>query len=370
MFDNKSDIIIEEMNVKPNKYSAKAMSWVIVAAVVVWILTEVGVFKTSVSATRISFFIAVCFLVIPIIIAKNNKFVQSKASKYVIVGCSIIATLVISVVLFFHTTIIIMFPLLIAMQYKSKKMGYIALAGSVLTIIAAPILGYVFKLWDTDLFKYLIEICGGTVNEPFVFTGKLTFSLAWEIILYLALPKLLVIVAFGVFMFNAINIGIENVDNQIKLNLFNQIDGLTGLYNRKYYTDMVSQKFDDKNVGIIFFDVNGLKKINDAKGHEYGDLLLKKCAESIMQITSDKVVGIRYGGDEFLVVADINDSVELETLVKDWLYAVDTINEENKDKEVQCSMAYGVSFGKFNDIKELIRQADLIMYESKGEEHE
>lgn len=370
MFDNRNDIIIEEMNVKPNKYSAKAMAFVIVAAIIVWLLTEFGVFRSSLNATRISFLIASCFLVVPIIIAKNKKFVQSKASKYVIVGCSIVATLVVSVVLFFHATIIIMFPLFIAMQYKSKKMGYIALAGSTLTIIVAPILGYVFKLWDTELFKYLIEICGGTVSEPFVFTGTLTFSLACEIILYLSIPKLLVIVAFGIFMFNAINIGIESVDNQIKLNMFNQIDGLTGLYNRNYYKYLVAQELDNKNVGIIFFDVNGLKKVNDAKGHEFGDLLLRKCAESIIQITSDKVVGIRYGGDEFLVVADVDDSLELENLVKDWLHALDTINEESKNKEIICSMAYGVSFGKFSEIKELIRQADLMMYESKGKNNE
>lgn len=90
MFDNRNDIIIEEMNVKPNKYSAKAMAFVIVAAIIVWLLTEFGVFRSSLNATRISFLIASCFLVVPIIIAKNKKFVQSKASKYVIVGCSIV----------------------------------------------------------------------------------------------------------------------------------------------------------------------------------------------------------------------------------------------------------------------------------------
>lgn len=364
MFDKGKDIIIEEMNVKPNKYSAKAMSFVIAAAVIVLILNEIGIFKSKIVETRISIIVALCFLIAPIILVTNKKLVRMPQTKYIVIICSIISTLFVTTFLFFHATIIILFPLFLAMQYKSKRIGWIALIGSLIIAFVAPVLGYALKLWDTDFLRYLVEICGGDTSNFVPTFQKMDITLIFRLVLYLGVPKVLTIFAFGIFMFNVISNGIESVNNQIKLKMFNQIDTLTGLYNRNFYKDLVSEKYDDKNVGIIFFDVNCLKLTNDTKGHEYGDMLLKKCAESILRITSDKVIGIRYGGDEFLVIADVETKEELDDVISLWTEAINEINGENADFE--CSMAFGISFGKFNQITELIREADMMMYEEKG----
>lgn len=364
MFDKGKNIILEEMNVKPNKYSAKAMCFIIASAIIVLILNEIGVFKTKTVETRISIIVALCSLIIPVILVTNKKIVRIPQTKYVIIIFSIIAAMGVTTFLFFHATIIIILPLFLAMQYKSKRIGLIALIGSLLIAFIAPVLGYALKLWDTDFLQYLVEICGGDISNFVPTFQEMNLNLLLGLVLYLCVPKILTILAFGIFMFNVISNGIESVNNQIKLKMFNQIDTLTGLYNRNFYGDLVSEEHDNKNIGIIFFDVNCLKITNDTKGYEYGDLLLKKCAESILRITNDKIIGIRYGGDEFLVIADVETKEELNYVVSLWTEAINEINGENAGFE--CSMAFGISFGKFNKITELIREADMMMYEEKG----
>ncbi len=80
-------------------------------------------------------------------------------------------------------------------------------------------------------------------------------------------------------------------------------DVQTGLYNRRYYETQI-QVFDAKEnlpVSVIIADVNGLKMINDAFGHQAGDQLLKKAADVIKRICPTIDTIARWGGDEFVI---------------------------------------------------------------------
>ncbi len=83
-------------------------------------------------------------------------------------------------------------------------------------------------------------------------------------------------------------------------------DELTGLLNRRGFTDLVTQTFSADGVvagAIAFIDIDGLKQVNDLEGHPAGDLLIASVAQTLRSaVRPDDIVG-RLGGDEFAVFA-------------------------------------------------------------------
>lgn len=96
-------------------------------------------------------------------------------------------------------------------------------------------------------------------------------------------------------------------------------DSLTDLFNRTKLETMLATEYQDlTSCGVIFFDVNDLKIVNDTQGHKAGDALLKQAADSIRSITSRQVHGYRYGGDEFIAVVCDTAEEEMDALLTFW----------------------------------------------------
>jgi diguanylate cyclase (GGDEF)-like protein len=79
-------------------------------------------------------------------------------------------------------------------------------------------------------------------------------------------------------------------------------DPLTGLANRRALPEVL-RSVQPEGAVLIFFDLNDFKKINDEHGHQAGDACLRRFAEALMQCFRPSDAVVRYGGDEFLVVA-------------------------------------------------------------------
>lgn len=95
-------------------------------------------------------------------------------------------------------------------------------------------------------------------------------------------------------------------------------DKLTGLYNRNYM-EVRSKNYvrkDDFPTSLIMIDCNYLKEVNDHLGHEYGDLLLQRIANSIQETISKESIAIRVGGDEFLILCPHHDHQQAEKLIE------------------------------------------------------
>ena len=141
-------------------------------------------------------------------------------------------------------------------------------------------------------------------------------------------------------------------------------DKMTGLYNKGMYMKRIKNFYPARKTVTVFnMDVNNLKTINDTMGHGAGDRLLIKAAESIKSIISDKVEGYRLGGDEFMVLAhDLTEDESLK-LKSVWEAALADLNE--KDDEFMCVIACGMAYGSGRELEELLRLADMRMYEDK-----
>lgn len=150
---------------------------------------------------------------------------------------------------------------------------------------------------------------------------------------------------------------LEKQKNSELLNRLSFEDSLTGLYNRNKYNQILD-KYGERIVrrtGTAFFDLNGLKKMNDTYGHEAGDTLIRNTAEHIKAVFQD--CAFRIGGDEFTVVMLDTDQMEFEQKVR---------QTAERMKEDGISIATGMAWHD-GDITLTIQlqEADRRMYMDK-----
>ena len=146
-----------------------------------------------------------------------------------------------------------------------------------------------------------------------------------------------------------------------QLELLSSMDLLTCVKNRNSMNNRVTQFLNGevqyKSLGIIFADLNGLKPVNDNKGHDAGDKLLKD-ASRLLKFTFDGCEFYRAGGDEFLIIALDKSKEELEAKVK-------TLREKSM---IPSKVSFAVGFyyaANGGDIRTAMHEADVRMYEDK-----
>ncbi len=144
-----------------------------------------------------------------------------------------------------------------------------------------------------------------------------------------------------------------------QLELLSYTDTLTGVYNRNKYISELKrlQSINAQNIGVCFADVNGLKKVNDTYGHEFGDILIQESANVLKEIFDSKSI-FRVGGDEFVVICPEIDKDKFETMV---VSLKDIVNQNEK---ANISIGHNWNDGQMELEKQII-QADALMYNDK-----
>ena len=147
-------------------------------------------------------------------------------------------------------------------------------------------------------------------------------------------------------------------------------DMLTGLYNRRFLEEEMKRLDVPRNLPltVIMGDVNRLKLVNDAFGHEKGDELIIKAAESIKNSVRPEDLIARWGGDEFFILLPKTNTADAEKIVE-------RINMACADKSVNSigvSIAFGVASKAFlsESLSETMRLAEDAMYKSKAKDGE
>lgn len=149
-------------------------------------------------------------------------------------------------------------------------------------------------------------------------------------------------------------------------------DPLTNIYNRRYldfHLDNMVKEVEqfDTTFGVLFFDIDDFKKVNDTYGHTVGDGVLKTIATTIKSnIRSGDVVG-RFGGEEFICVLRNVSEREL-LIVSEKLRLLCSGSEYRHDQDILISVTVsigGTNYVKGEEINEMIERADTYLYESK-----
>lgn len=151
------------------------------------------------------------------------------------------------------------------------------------------------------------------------------------------------------------------------------MDHMTGLYNRTALNEHIPEynhTIDSFSpLGVIQFDVNNLKKVNDTLGHEKGDQMIMAVAEGLRRAFDefgDVCFSYRTGGDEFLtIINSINADEIYHTCIARLMEYCDNFNKQ-PDLDFTLTVAHGYVLTKGNTtLSEAIDEADVLMYENK-----
>ena len=148
-------------------------------------------------------------------------------------------------------------------------------------------------------------------------------------------------------------------------------DHLTGLPNRSLLEDRMGHALErcrreGHRIGVVFFDLDHFKTVNDTAGHEVGDRLLRAVAMRLCQSVRSTDTVARLGGDEFVILCeDIDDDAQLDVIVSHIMSAfADPV--VLPDRQLWVSVSAGVVSGDASSsVAQLLSHADAAMYQAK-----
>ncbi|MDI4671441.1 diguanylate cyclase [Pseudoalteromonas shioyasakiensis] len=162
---------------------------------------------------------------------------------------------------------------------------------------------------------------------------------------------------------------VDMLENIKTIRLQANTDYLTKLPNRRYFfgeanSHLKAAKVSDTSVSLAMIDVDHFKSINDNYGHDAGDDVLKGLSQCMAKYFEDNLVG-RFGGEEFAVYfADQDPQESLQRLEKFRLFVEKHSPEFSKD-HIKFTLSIGFHNGPVYSLDELIKQADLKLYQAK-----
>ncbi|WP_016956833.1 EAL domain-containing protein [Catenovulum agarivorans] len=148
-------------------------------------------------------------------------------------------------------------------------------------------------------------------------------------------------------------------------------DPLTGLANRRFFNEHLKLEIANayklkQQLAVLMIDLDHFKRVNDTKGHEFGDELLKSVADKLSEVIEADDLVSRMGGDEFMVlIRDIDTLADLDTVVKKLLKAVLTPLEHQSLLDVTASIGVAVYPKDGHTVGDLVRNSDIALYKAK-----
>lgn len=357
------DIDYASLEAKANRFTVVCLIITYFIMGVMWILNLLGIFIVQKSLMNYGFFLL--SVVMLILVAVCNLVGYDKPwLKYVILTFAVLMTTVLSIALTYHMIIASVLPLIYAIQYSDKKLLFYTYALSVIGIFASVMGGYYLGLCDANM----VLLTTSTLDEYVDAAGITHFGPVndnpWVTLpLFYAFPRSIILLALIPVLLHVSNGMAKRELKGLYLQRMSEIDDMTQLYNKNKYLSMIKDYYPKvEKVGVIFWDVNGLKETNDTLGHVMGDKLIAAIADSIRGFTNDKCKAYRVGGDEFIMICEDENELKMNEIVNEWNKI---IAENNKESEIPLSAAVGYAAGKGEDIGAIIKRADDRMYANK-----
>ncbi|HEY8370563.1 MAG TPA: diguanylate cyclase [Thermodesulfobacteriota bacterium] len=150
-------------------------------------------------------------------------------------------------------------------------------------------------------------------------------------------------------------------------------DGLTGLLNRHYFEERLTEEIDratrtKSHVSLVMIDIDGFKAFNDTHGHVEGDQALRLTAASIRGAVRTMDIVARYGGEEFAVILPETGRAEAIAIAERIVREVEALTHIVEGESIRLTISAGVA--EFPDdassLRELIVRADKALYAAKA----
>ena len=167
-----------------------------------------------------------------------------------------------------------------------------------------------------------------------------------------------------------------SAENEVRKLAF--YDVLTGLPNRRLLLDRIEHALSSTRRklqygAIVFIDLDNFKQLNDTYGHDKGDILLQEVAKRLKTCVRDIDTVARFGGDEFVILIedlspDLSQAkVHVKVVAGKILQALNTpFDFDGYSHTSTPSMGVAMFNRHSNSVEELLKQADIAMYQSKN----
>ncbi|MFC2061307.1 GGDEF domain-containing protein [Elusimicrobiota bacterium] len=165
-------------------------------------------------------------------------------------------------------------------------------------------------------------------------------------------------------LISQIVLGYEKATLYEKVIELSRIDGLTGLFLRKYFFGRLSEEMkraerEHYKIAIIMCDLDNFKKYNDTHGHPVGDKLLKKTASIIRNNIYSSDFACRYGGEEFLIYVPMAEPAGVTKMAE----KIRRLIKKNTTETISMGISYFPDHA--DDPENLVKAADSALYEAK-----
>lgn len=214
-----------------------------------------------------------------------------------------------------------------------------------------------------DMSETYFHLADHVVRDAEIYSQHLVNRLEWlEICMVINIAALLLILLLYHFQ----SIRLRKQYHTLSTTAY--VDIQTGLDNKSSCEKQLrNAQFLDKHVGILMFDMNNLKEINDSLGHAAGDGVIQNFARMLrLSVPEHHFVG-RFGGDEFLVILYHTDAIVLDTIISSLHEKVKEFNQKSSDTKISYAVgkAHSSWYAEQVTLKVLFEKADHNMYQNK-----
>jgi diguanylate cyclase (GGDEF)-like protein len=165
----------------------------------------------------------------------------------------------------------------------------------------------------------------------------------------------------------------ERTDAQARLSLAAHQDPVTELHNRQYFQQAVERSLAARRggaqVAVMFIDLDDFKRVNDVHGHALGDGVLREVSRRITTTLRKSDTVCRLGGDEFAVILTVAGGADEAVSVAAKLLAALALPMRVSGHDVFVGASIGIALAVPGEVDpvEMLRRADLAMYQAKSE---
>lgn len=350
--------------INANKRILNSFVWILAGIALLWVLTLTNLLEVDKQMATYSFLLAFILYIPTFYLMQKGNLAKSRL-KFFLLGQLCMVCAIIMSILSYHTTLLMVFPLLYAIRYREKKVIWFTCAVSLLTTAASTIIGFYFGICDMNILLlghhsrswYVSSLPELTLNVPVNSNPLLT------ILLHIMIPRTLMLLLFSFMMQYTVVSNTRDSLRIAQLTYHKDTDTNTKVYNKNKYEEMISSYYPSVNrLAVIFFDLNNLKKVNDELGHAMGDYIIETLASAIRSQANDGRRAYRVGGDEFVMVLENPVAGEAELIIA---AVKEQLRIHNETGPVAISTAAGFAYGKGSSYEDLEKEADEKMYENK-----
>ena len=165
---------------------------------------------------------------------------------------------------------------------------------------------------------------------------------------------------------------LENVELHAEVSRQAVTDELTGLANHRRFQELLEVEMEQvrrygQTVGLIMLDIDDFKSVNDTYGHQQGDLVLRRVARALADISREADLPARYGGEELALILPHTDLEGSYAIAERIRGAVESLRIPRSDGQapLRVTASLGVAASRDGRKETLVAEADAALYEAK-----